>query len=948
MKHIAHVLTFAAALAALAPAQATQDPLQELAAVIAVEEQERDLAKAEKGYREAIAGGKLSAEGRLVAHMRLAKLLRKLGRDKDADTLMEGLMRETPAVQLDDVTAVQQGQDVEREKALREKANKLVQQILADGNPNEPDPQSALWCVRPSIAEQLLWIGQPAVPVVIAALENIAEVAKKDGFHPNRVAGLAGVLWRIGGPQAAEFLKGWAKHGTEAMRRHCVRTAYQANRPEMLAAVEAFLDDPVPQVMLDLLQNRDQDEQALEWRLDANVLLAMAERGGSERKAFVLDWATRRNFDGPAIPRRVVALVRGALASTDPEVGAAARKCLQAQVTQACLDGVELLLAEAPKFGREVRLLHLGPPGDAGKKEANGHVNVSAEVARRLWPQVIARLRSLDADHPMRSWVTHVANWLMPATGPEVVPDLLVLIDAGHAGFVDDLCGRVTAENAAEVMAHYERFGDWKARERFLLNVRVDPPASLLPKLREAAEKQRGETPGEDLAVFSWLMARTGNPEAADWITAEWQRRTSVAKWAVQPLLLLGRRTQDEKVRAAMRTLLRSDKLGSADDRSELLLALLAMHDVPALEFLANGKQHARVVHPYADQRGGGGMESPLGYLFAREPQPPHGFSEDELSGLLGRLAATKQIEDAFSWQNLGNLTPRLHGEAVRLQLVATPQQGPVARTQPGDDQPGNLRRMLASTVLRRARTEEGWQSSLRDWVGTMLREPRADVREAVLSQLQKDELEPHHALVETFVDGDDENLAFSAARVLGSTQVLFDPVRLAKNRHAGVRQLAVRQWASTGKDGGEAFLLPLLRDPDAGVRMDAAEFFGARVSKEAVPDLIALLRDPEEVVRKDAADALTRIRFFHEQQAHWDRVLKGLDASPASAAEKLLLQAKPGAAKPQRLLAITSLGTLGVPEALPFLIEWTTDPDAELAAAAKAAITQIHLNPRK
>ena len=157
-----------------------------------------------------------------------------------------------------------------------------------------------------------------------------------------------------------------------------------------------------------------------------------------------------------------------------------------------------------------------------------------------------------------------------------------------------------------------------------------------------------------------------------------------------------------------------------------------------------------------------------------------------------------------------------------------------------------------------------------------------------------------------------------------------------------------MKQWASTGKTGGEAFLLPLLRDLDAGVRMETAEFFGARVSKEAVPDLIALLRDPEETVRKDAADALTRIRFFHEQQAHWDRVLKGLDASPASAAEKLLLQAKPGAAKAQRLLAITSLGTLGVPEALPFLIEWTADPDAELAAAAKAAITQIHLNPRK
>ena len=76
--------------------------------------------------------------------------------------------------------------------------------------------------------------------------------------------------------------------------------------------------------------------------------------------------------------------------------------------------------------------------------------------------------------------------------------------------------------------------------------------------------------------------------------------------------------------------------------------------------------------------------------------------------------------------------------------------------------------------------------------------------------------------------------------------------------------------------------------------------------------------------------------------------MLTGLDASPASAAEKLLLQAKPGAPKAQRLLAIQSLGVLGVPEALPFLIDWSADPDGEVASAAQAAITAIHLNPRR
>jgi HEAT repeat protein len=144
------------------------------------------------------------------------------------------------------------------------------------------------------------------------------------------------------------------------------------------------------------------------------------------------------------------------------------------------------------------------------------------------------------------------------------------------------------------------------------------------------------------------------------------------------------------------------------------------------------------------------------------------------------------------------------------------------------------------------------------------------------------------------------------------------------------------------------AKVLPLLHDASASVRSVAANYLGSVVSKDAVPGLIELLRDTDGGVREQATAALTRIRFYHEQQAHWDRVLKGLDASPASAAEKLLVQAKPGASKQQRLLAIKSLGVLGVPEALPFLIEWSQESDGEIQVAAKEAITQIHLSPRK
>jgi HEAT repeat protein len=114
------------------------------------------------------------------------------------------------------------------------------------------------------------------------------------------------------------------------------------------------------------------------------------------------------------------------------------------------------------------------------------------------------------------------------------------------------------------------------------------------------------------------------------------------------------------------------------------------------------------------------------------------------------------------------------------------------------------------------------------------------------------------------------------------------------------------------------------------------------------VPALLQLLQHDKDSVREAASEALAKIRAAHEQRSYWDRITKGLDASPTSAVEKLLLQSKPGAPAEQRLLAITSLGTLGVPEALPFLIEWTQDADANVVKAAKDAITQIHLNPRR
>ena len=88
MKTKALVLTFAVCAVCTGSLVAQQTPSQELAPIVAVEEQERDLAKAERLYKEAIDGGKLSAAAKEMATLRLAELLRKLGKLDEAKQWM--------------------------------------------------------------------------------------------------------------------------------------------------------------------------------------------------------------------------------------------------------------------------------------------------------------------------------------------------------------------------------------------------------------------------------------------------------------------------------------------------------------------------------------------------------------------------------------------------------------------------------------------------------------------------------------------------------------------------------------------------------------------------------------------------------------------------------------------------------------------------------------------
>ena len=73
-----------------------------------------------------------------------------------------------------------------------------------------------------------------------------------------------------------------------------------------------------------------------------------------------------------------------------------------------------------------------------------------------------------------------------------------------------------------------------------------------------------------------------------------------------------------------------------------------------------------------------------------------------------------------------------------------------------------------------------------------------------------------------------------------------------------------IAQLARTGKDGAQhaALLTPLLKDPDAEIRAQAAKMLGDIRYAETAPNLVALLADSEPRPRFFAAEALGRIAY--------------------------------------------------------------------------------------
>lgn len=948
-----------------------QDARAELQRAIVTDEQEHDLGKAEAMYQKLLDGNALGDAERAEVALRLGKVLQRLGKSEQATAMLQRAAKSGGDVGKEAQKALAaQGQDGEREKQLREQAREVVRKALASGTQGDAR-QCLVWGIADQeVSRNLLWLGDAAVPEIVTALEPIVAKLSEASWPEDityglpqyrPVSGLMGLLWKYGGKQAQGFLAKVAASDSMGLRIACVGAASFVERTDMLPTVCLFLRDPAAgaPVQAALLNAPD----TLLSRIPAPELLGAATAGSKALKGVVLRTLARRwrainhTVSKAATLELTLPLVREALGSTDPEFGRCGQEFLLSDAIMQLPAGIELLLREYPKLNI--------PNTNPKEVPVQDH-----DSAMRLLPALLDAARALgpvaeggsSARVPARQqWLGYsAARGILGNADASALPQVMDLIDLGY----DVASGswlvywlapdkepcRVRSDQAEAVFERIDRAADSNGILRVLS--RLDLPASMWPRLQQKAEEWQRED--KNIGAFLAPIAHTGVPEAATWLLQLAQQTTNrdLPPYVADMLIELGRRTQKEPVRAAMRELLRSTTLSrgittsngtTIHPRARLLLALGSMGD-PAPIVGLDSSATDEELHPYATGEFSKRTITPLDYMLGRSFEPPCRFTHAQVIEALRGLDKLTPIYVVLrNDRDLDFVAKDLLIELSDLVVNGYARMVDGANARNVRD----LVRPIVVQLLRRAAdSAEAVAGELRAWCERRLSADDSNQRYAMLMLLEKEDVPLLRAAIEARVDDEDERCALQAATLLIYSDSVTNAEwlrRLLQSPVAEIRRRAIG-WVAWHLGGSVAALvLPALRDDAANVRHDACAYFGAIVSKDAVPDLLVCLKDTDGDVRTAAAEALQKIRFYHEQQAHWDRILHGVDASIPNVAEKLLAQGKPAQPREQRLLAIQSLADLGAPEALPFLIDWMNDKDADIAAAARSAITAIH-----
>ncbi|MCA8966445.1 MAG: HEAT repeat domain-containing protein [Planctomycetes bacterium] len=947
--------TWAAALLIAATVPAQRSMLRDaLDRAVLLERQEGDLTAAEKAYRELLAGHTDDAVAAEAA-LHLGELLTRLDKKDEARQFLQqaatagGEVGKTAQAVLD-------GQDPQ---------SKAAQARLADARELVAKLQSIVWqqhqapskevadgfeTARSTLTADLLRCGEAGA---VAMLDKLDDVRDKDDVttyyqDPDKLA-FSALLWQFDTPAARDYLVKVAAQGPLEWQRFLTNPAKNQSRvpagmlPAVLALVQvtdpagivqgnlqAIMNGVATAQVVPLLRQGGPQTQsaafralAVRWpnlddaeqdRLLEPIRAALPKDLATDDAAYQL--AYRLGADGPRAARRLF-LERVATSSRDLGMPAGSRWVLGDEE-------MPLLLAACR---------HVGP---LPERDNNGAGRGLSDLFRSQQPEWTAP--SLDAVR-------------------ELVELGYARRDQGQMQWMMRYLDMATPTQQAAMVRAMPQLRSYQAVPGQLMRESVsDEVARALIEVTDAAlrnepegwdmrgERQGALVPGNTPYELLSTLAMSSLPEVSMWFGRLLDREPWMANAVAPALVMHVQFDSGAATRAGLRKLLSwSAPPGtsfSPQRRNEVFAALTRLGDEAAIELYPRayslGLQAANFGGPQRQWSARGIQMLGIDQTDA-DDQPYHGYSDAHLVDAWRRLLDCEA--QAEVWTDLRAMRNLVPVAALPLLAARLPKQLEGADRKARDE----LNSLLWS--FRRVTTADLTSTpALRTAIASLLGYEDARLAGYLLAQLDT-------AVGAQFVD--------EARALLARTSL---PSEIATILRRFGTELRTEDWLraleDSRPDARKEMLtqLPLPLDPkiaakvdlmlrsdaDAGVRLVAANTLARLTTSESVPALLSAMWDENDAVAKAATEALERIRFHQEQQAYWKNARNGIDVSEASAAAKLLLQAGPLQPRDQRLLAIGSLAALGVPTALPYLIEWSKDQDAQVAAAAKASVAAI------
>ncbi len=920
-----------------------------------VEKVERDYEGAARLYRSLAMAPEASKELQGRSWLRLAICWDQLGQKEKARLAYEKAATSSALVAAE-AKARLQGQDPKRfEYRVRLQIDKLIEgKDLA------------------AARRDLLWIGEESVPFLIAAIEE-------EKLNLDFVVRATDILLALGGPEAIRFLEKTSKSEDTLLRRALVRGFTSKVGPDLAKAMGLYLADPDP-------RTRDEALRRLISVVPTSTILDFLENGPES----IQDYLINRFLQAPN--------------STAPMPSRSGRWNWNYQAPDAAQNGERLLKLYQRWFGEEIpAFLRKGPPilrdhvlwdqllqcpkGWPALAQILRHADNQSQIPTYIpWtkatvpsPRQILELAKALPPYPLnrdpnqpyelrmrQEWLSQQLrkmiapdskrNTAVPLLGTdfmEVVPELAAL-DYDAQGILSMAIQKLA--QAKHLRMVVELIPKLYSTEHLVWISQQTPGVDLLPVYRKSLtymweQRKTGGSRFTNASLVAMLyksLLRREVPGMAAFMMEETRRHPSLYTTAAQGLLAWKQPNLKELKQLLIlpsQRELRSEKelrgkvfmylakaavkdMGTDFGRADALGAIIRIPTGPSTTRAVTGVRWLLVEDPRAT------------------PGPhAHAYTQEQL----GKIIRNSLIAGGTSsWTDITDVLRRSRPLSFGMAggtpsyRVSDPILSGIIQALPHAPRGMRMQQLVKSLSFYEVKD----YPSMRGLYLWMLEDEDPQNQARALQGLRVSDFPDLGERCLTALASKSPDVQMAALRRLSDlhySKGFSRVVPLLRSADSKVRSRAVTTLVAMDPKRGLAAVTPMIRDSGYSVRLSVIQVCRSSLEPSVTGTLLIGLQDGNESVRKAAQAALDAIRFYHEQKSFWDTWNQRSKLGYANPAEALLAQAQKDQPLKIRIQAIRSLGTLGDPGSLPFLIQLMKGGNAEIQKAAEQALDRIN-----